>query len=414
MEQLANSLLVPRNGRLVPLSTLLSSVRDSDPDAMAAAAVSAPLSLQEQNDLPLRTRFDNALGNSHSLPPSGPRFSTDESVLSLGPSAFFNLQSIEDFDKEHAYDPHKLVPMQSTRVSVESTIKFQHLCDKHQIIRPKTQYVEPWPMNFKAKIVLGDETLETAEVYSSHKQANEALSKLALERFPFLISTGVKRKADESNLASVDKSENWVGLLYDNFQRKKRYEPCFQGLTTQSPPYRYSYTVSLDGGRPEPFQGSLCSSIKNAKADAAKQAVEWLRKECIMVTPVKRPKPDTSSHIGAIQALHAIDLDAEGSPALESPPSNKQRLHTLVASLGFIQPSWQVQHSVLPGKPDATKVAIYDVALRFGADAIAREPSLAGSIGQVEQIHGLKKAKEACCERVLAILEDIKQKRSKI
>ena len=406
-EQLWKTLLVAHNGRLLPLSKLTA---ERDPNTMAAAAaISSPFSSQEHNDLPFRRHIDNPF----SPPPSGQAALTDENVLSLGTSGFaLNLQDIHEFEKEKPYDPDRLVPLQTTKVSVEYTIKFQHLCDRHHI-RPEFEYEQPWPQNFKAKIVLDGETLETAEVFPSRKLAKESLAQQALERFPSLVehiaSAGAKRKVDDSNLSSVDRSENWVGLLNDNFLRTKRHAPMFQDYSTERPPFRFSCAVSLDGGPLEPFRGAILASKQDAKVGAAKLAVEWLRGQGVMTTPVKRPKPDapSSSHTGVTQTLHTTRLDREHPP--DSPSSAKQRLHHLVATLGFQQPSWQIEHSVLPGKPAAARVPIYDAALRFDAYAVAREPSLAGPTGRVEQIHGINNAKEACCERVLAILEDLTQ-----
>lgn len=380
----------------------------------AAAAISSPFSSQEHNDLPFKRHIDNPF----SPPPSGQPGLADENVLSLGTSGFaLNLQDIDDFEKENPYHPpgQGLVPLQSNKISVENTIKFQHFCDKLRI-SPNFEYEQPWPMNWKAKLVIGTETIETTEVYPCQKQAKEALSKLALERLPSLnlsAGAGMKRKVDDSTVSPVDKTENWIGLLNENFQRMKRYAPSFQDLCTESTPFRFSCAVSLNGGPLEPFQGGLFSRIQDARAGAAKLAVEWLRDQRIMTTPVKRQKQDSPSpsHTGATQAVEAVGLGADHSPATDSPSSSRQRLHLLVASLGFMQPVWQVQQSELAGKPVGANVRIYDAALRFSADVIAREPGLAGPIGQVEQVFGLNKAKEACCDEALKVLEEIKQRR---
>ena len=407
-----NSLVVPRNGRLVPLSKLTT---ERDPNTMAAAAaISSPFSSQEHNDLPFTRHIDNPF----CPPPSGQAALADENVPSLGTSGMsLNLQDMDDFEKEFPTKPagQGMVLLQSTKASVENTIIFQHLCDQHHVI-PNFEYEQPFPQNWKAKVVVGDETIGTTEVFPSKPYAKEALSKLALERFPSLnlsAGTGMKRKVDNSNLTAVDKSENWIGLLNDNFLRIKLYAPTYQEFRTETTPFRFSCEVSLNGGPLEPFQGGLCSSIKDAKAAAAKLAVEWLRNERVMITPVKRPKPDVPppSHTGVTQTLDAVGLDKERQ---ESPSSYRQRLHQLVASLGFIQPAWQIHHSALAGKPAATNVPIYDASVRFTADAVAREPSLEGAIGLVEQVHGINNAKEACCERVLTILEDIKQSRQMV
>lgn len=55
--------------------------------------------------------------------------------------------------------------------------------------------------------------------------------------------------------------------------------------------------------------------------------------------------------------------------------------------------------------------SFWDAASIFRAVDVAREPTLAGPIGRVERVFGKNKAKEACSERVLPVLEAIKQRR---
>ena len=87
-------------------------------------------------------------------------------------------------------------------------------------------------------------------------------------------------------------------------------------------------------------------------------------------------------------------------------------MHNLVASLGFQTPRWHHQKSAAAsGVPLVADSAFVDMALYFHEVDVAVEPGLAGPVGKVERVFGLKRAKEECCKKVLPLLEEIQRSR---
>ena len=387
---------------------------------MAAAAIlSSPISSQEHMELPLRT-LDPP-------PPSGQSTTSTNNTNSVfGVSGFGqlpNLQSIDDFDKEHPFQARlqgtKLIPIQNG-LNLDTAIKFQHLCDKHHI-RPVFEYDEPWPYAFKAKVTFDDESVETEGVFTSKKHAKEAVSKLAYDRLLLKPVASAKRKAEGeqgvNSAAAVDRSENWVGLLVENGQRSKKHTPAFQELATDTFPIRFACAIRLDGGPLEPFQAEICAKKPDAKAASAKLAVEWLRSEGLMTASAKRrkseskPKPQIQAQpAGITQALADVDINTE--PA-EPTSSYRQRVHILTAALGFQQPEFRKQsvNTATTVKPSGVLGPMFDMAAYFNAKDVAVEPRLEGPIGLVERVFGNQKAREACCAKVLPVLESIRESR---
>ena len=90
-----------------------------------------------------------------------------------------------------------------------------------------------------------------------------------------------------------------------------------------------------------------------------------------------------------------------------------EQVHQLGMTLGLkVQPKWAVRPSVLPsGQPLDNGSPFYDCHAEFDKRDTMVEECLRGRVGEVKHCLGQKKAKEACCERVLPILEEIKKRR---
>ena len=218
MDDLLNSLVVRQNGKIVSASQALDEQRSSQKDM--AAAVSSPLSSQELN-LPFRDNTFNDIEMNPFTPPPSAQGGNDENVPpKSGFGGMANLQNIADFDRENPYDPlakRKLVPLDGSKWNSDNIVKFHNLCQSHGFAPDYTySQSDTTPYRFNAKVVFGLNTEQTSEWYSSKRQARDAVCKLAVERFPPIDQkAGTKRKSSGLACASssVDKSENWVGIL---------------------------------------------------------------------------------------------------------------------------------------------------------------------------------------------------------
>lgn len=360
---------------------------------MAAAA--ATLTSSQERALPLR--IDNPF-----CPPPSAQPASVNSFLELG--GLPTLQDIDDFDKGFEF---KRI---DDKGSCDNVVKLQHLADK-QRIQPAYEYDEVLPQNFKAKVLFGAYSFDTPGLFPSKQQAKDAAAKIALEGLPSCITNpaaGIKRKAISSHrdlISTEDKSENWIGILTQNFAQKKKFEPKFFMYETNKVPPGFLCEVRLNGGPIELFKASgIFSRRQDAKAASSKLAVEWLRSNGHLEIPAKRPKLE-SLHTGLSQALGTVNLENDTI----KPQSFRQRVYELAAELGFQQPACQLHLCVMNGVPAGS---FYDAVAIFAAVDVQREPALAGPIGRVERVYGQKKAREACSERVLLVLAEIKQRRA--
>jgi len=152
----------------------------------------------------------------------------------------------------------------------------------------------------------------------------------------------------------------------------------------------------------------LYPSKPEAKKAAARDAVTWLRDQGKMATPVKCQRtvedaPLLPEQTGLTQLVADINVEAP------DPTSLPQRVHELVVSLGFSQPSFDSHPSLPPGGEFAkSSGAFVDMAANFSAKDVEKDPRLAGPIGKVEHVHGKKTAREMVCRELLPLLEEIK------
>ncbi|KAK3710692.1 hypothetical protein LTR37_010111 [Vermiconidia calcicola] len=413
---LLRSLVVPSQEQLAEIYNSSHATRPSQ-EAMATA-VSSQSSSQEQ-------RYNPGDQNPFSPPPSG---QTNDENASLAPSGFgelANLQSIDDFDKAFPYREKKpkLVAVRS-KGNPEASIKFQHLCDQCGI-RPEFTFSEPFPGYFQATVRFGGESVETIEPQPSKKQAKDAVCELAIPRITALESDkgGKKRKSvDASNESpDVDRSENWIGMLLENAQQKKSFMPTYQEYRTETFPTTFSCSVSVAGGPLSPFGGkTLFKAKQDAKAAAAREAVLWLRSAGLsQQSSVKRQKANSPENIrptgqtGLTQAIADVEMGRK-SPPTTTPLSLPQQVHNLAVSLGFHQPQFRSDLSSTANLRDGAPEGLpfYDMEARFDERDIAGEPKLAGPIGRVERVYGSKPARNACCEKVLLVLEDIQRRKN--
>ena len=158
------------------------------------------------------------------------------------------------------------------------------------------------------------------------------------------------------------------------------------------------------GDRPDqPFSSgqSTFPTKKDAKSAAAQSAVIWLRIQG-KLEETSEKKRRTSNSAG----------EAQTQAGSNDSSSVAQRVHELTAALGFLQPRWETTPSTgSSGQTVNGTGAFIDMAAHFNERDVRHEPRLQGPIGQVRHCFGKQKAKQACCELVLPVLEAIKRDR---
>lgn len=166
----------------------------------------------------------------------------------------------------------------------------------------------------------------------------------------------------------------------------------------------------LANGLPKSFGSKDVSfpSKQNAKATAAKEAVLWLREQHkFPLADVKRPKVDPNNlpagQTGLTQALKAFEME----------PNEKvtQHMNRLVQSLGLHTPAYDLQASNFSSAQRGPAQGYWDVAVTFDGRDVAQIPKLGGRIGEVKHVYGKTKAKEACSQKVVQLLEEIELSR---
>jgi hypothetical protein len=401
MDQLLEALLIPcTTGRLTPLISLAQGQQRT-----MAGAVSSPFSSQEQHDLPLRAHLDT---NPFASCPSGQASLAQDNAFHFddsGSAGLSYLQDIADFERETGTN---FTLLRSKKAKTENIVKLQQRGDKQQI-RPHYDVQEVFQQNFKAKVLYAGEIFETATLCRSKDEARDAVAKVALEHLPCIENkqvAGQKRKSDDRTPSPIDKSENWIGLLMQNHQQKKTFEPDYLEHESSDRPPRFFCEIKLNGGPLQLFNAGIFLRKQDAKAASAKLAVEWLRREGHLEMRTMRPRTEPNLlHTGPTQAIATVAMDKEPPT---KPMRFRQRVYELTASLGFQQPTCQPTLSVMHGVPGGS---FYDAESIFKAIDVEREPALAGPIGRVQHVHGKDNAKEACSERVLPVLEEIKRRR---
>ncbi|KAK5171193.1 uncharacterized protein LTR77_004337 [Saxophila tyrrhenica] len=421
MDELLNSLITPSQEQLQEAKIAIEEFRQKNqqeqhnPNMAAAAIVPLPDS-EHEIVLPHRTSIGQAArgeqpapltsSDGDSIAASGIRSLGELFASRTDPDIALELQSIEDFELQNPYQPNppaKVVPLPSSKGNYESTVKLHHLCDQRGV-RPEFTYNEPSAFRFSAKVEIGSLSFQTPNSFPTKKQAKDAACSLALSEPSNLDAVaGVKRKAPlvADVGPEVDRSEDWISILHDYAQRKKVAFAEYHESMSENPPFRFGCTVNISGGPAEPFGQDLgpFNSKQAARTSAAKEAVLWLRAQGVLrAAPSKRARPEFQDVVNkSLQEVDSAPLPV--------------RVHHLVAALGFSQPRFDCRLSKTKLGDVQVGVPIYDAAVFFDERDVVREPRLAGPIGRVEQVHGQKKAKEACYEQLLITLQQIQSSR---
>lgn len=167
---------------------------------------------------------------------------------------------------------------------------------------------------------------------------------------------------------------------------------------------RFVSALTIPERPQDSFRSEIFGTKKDAKADAAKAAVTWLRNEGLLNAPAEKRRRESGDESTTGIAGTGDDL-TKGK-------SIREQVHQLVATLGFQQPRMVAKPSTLPSdQSPGAGGRFYDCHAVFDERDTLMEETLRGPLGQVKNCSGQGKAKEACCERVLPILEEIKRKR---
>jgi hypothetical protein len=197
-------------------------------------------------------------------------------------------------------------------------------------------------------------------------------------------------------------------------QGKKLPQPIYQEYVTESNPVQFVCSAQISQSPQTPFGMGTgpFSTKKDAKVAAAKEAVCWLRANNHMRQPppkrikVERDSPPVTlpDRTSLTQAVQDVDLNLHQK---DSQPLTS-RLHDLVAVLRLRCPRFVATPCKTPsGAAAVPGMAVYQAALHFDEYDSKRIPRLAGPIGRVDGIYGQKKAKEACYEQAVQLLEQI-------
>ncbi|KAH9823759.1 hypothetical protein Tdes44962_MAKER04503, partial [Teratosphaeria destructans] len=455
MEQLLNHLLVPKHGQLVPAVSLPSSSLTRDGGNASQNSPSIPgntratnISLGTAHRVNRPLNIEKSSQNSKKRPmdamDSAPPLS-GQPIAHMEPLPFANvsggfmvgrpvLQSVEDFDRDNPWEPKpKLVAVAAPKINMQNKIALHDVCQKLGMVI-ELDVRETAPHCFAGSIKIGEAAcIENKGPFRSKKEAREALAAAALPLMQRVQldnqQCGKKAVLVRKSIAEHLTCENWVGTLQNYVQAHVRgyVVPDYTVYETKGNKPQFACTVTFPGAPLTPFGSTteLWPSKSEARKAAAREAVLWLRSQGadvraaqVLPTPAckKRKQTGTPPQVieadenftGSTQALTEVDVNAIGSDSLP------QRVHNMVALLGFTQPAWDTKPSLPPPGTlarDQSLGGFVDMACVFIAKDAEKEPRLAGRIGEVKNVYGRKKAKEMCCLEVLRVLEGIKQSR---
>jgi hypothetical protein len=177
------------------------------------------------------------------------------------------------------------------------------------------------------------------------------------------------------------------GLIYDETEHK----------TLAGPRFRCSVKI-LEGDQKFGDPNILFTRKKEAKQYASKKAINWLIEYKYMPADgsVRFPKPVVQP------SAKVIGPQVPKSPAAKSPkgPSFASQIPDMCFKLGFNQPKYEIEKT-------CDTPALYKGYAHFQGD-----PRIVNSkIGEVTDIFGKSRVKEAIAEEVLSFLKDIERQR---
>lgn len=165
---------------------------------------------------------------------------------------------------------------------------------------------------------------------------------------------------------------------------------------------RFAFTVEIAESSLK-FGGEVLSfsNKKDAKAYAAKKAIDWLIANNYMPSngPIRFPKPPPPVQSTQFPQRKPVP-PSDQSTLAQGSIKYAALIPPLCGKLGFGPPQYEITQAKDDGIPFYNGYAIFP-----------GNPIVEGKVGKVFNVHGQKKAKEQCAEIVYSFLKDIERQR---
>lgn len=353
-----------------------------------------------------------------------------------------NLMSIEAWEKENPYSPPATKPMSPPASDItparlernkgKDTQTFNTECQRRGLTH-EFRFDEVAKGCFDVTLFVEGQKFDRAGPYASHRDAKEAMCRLALGKLSELefknaaeSGSGKKRKSSElsganSSIPDGIEDENWLGIINSKSishtprrgatltqrlayaQQQKLEYPDYE---FEEEPQSYKCTMSFAGTPLQAFGLSYgpFPSKNTAKKAAAMEAVKWLRAEGkLSSTPLTTTKRRKSSLPQQPDPNAMTDSPSTPSPSATSSESAAQQVFDLARRLGFSQPKFNTFRR---------EGNFVDESATFMEKDVRYEPRLEGTHGQVRRVFGKKAAHEECCRLVVRFLKRIQRERT--
>ncbi|KAI9876999.1 MAG: hypothetical protein M1830_005065 [Pleopsidium flavum] len=263
--------------------------------------------------------------------------------------------------------------------------RLNHLCQERGL-RPVFDFDEPEPQKFTAVVRFGELVFTTeGKVFESKREAKEAVAAQGMRVLEDVPVPGAGAGVGGGE------GENWVGMLAEFYTTTSpTTSPTYISfaLGTTNPLYASECTIdehpaSTFGGRNLSFPNK-----KAAKANAAKEAVLWLRANGYMSSVAGNNKK-RKAKVGGMEAIIA---------EVKNPDKEKSwaaKVTDLCIHLSLQPPTYQLT-------PSPLAQSMYSGGACFTHDPLIKSP-----VGEVRNVFGKKNAKEACAERVVEFLMEL-------
>ncbi|KAI9835468.1 MAG: hypothetical protein M1819_002386 [Sarea resinae] len=262
------------------------------------------------------------------------------------------------------------------------------------------------PPLFQASLRLdGKEIEHDGTAYFNKKEAKAAVSLRGIE---LLERMDEKREAE----SKMDKNENWIGLLAEYCVAEGIAPPAYDFHQVEDQ-LKFVCSVRIEK-RLEAFGSSskLFPTKKAAKANAASEAVEWLRETSLLEKDCQHPKKKKrlgSSHntapivSGGSMSVGEEKLINEQEDAVEVQKVTKGQ-----KTLGEQEALRSVKEISFAKKVNAPEYRLASTeqapTIYSGAAYFTNDPLVKGPIGAIRHVRGRKVAKEQCAKKVLEFL----------
>ncbi|KAF2090921.1 hypothetical protein K490DRAFT_62252 [Saccharata proteae CBS 121410] len=277
-------------------------------------------------------------------------------------------------------------------------IRFHELCQAKGYL-PELDFVELLPAKFTAKLTVAGQTITAEGPFPSKKEAKAAVCEMGLkviEQLPSSVQTPPKQD-----------TVNWIGTLLEYCSKTHISQPTYQdyqsGEATNCLHFSCELTIpqypdQIWGGRDKFFRNK-----KDAKTNASREAVEWLRANGHMSdngSSKKKAKVSPGMGAGSTKVANSpVPRPKSNSPLdhekaeLDRELTYTQQVVEYIPKLKLSQPEYRLTQ-------DEEASGFWSGAAYFQS-----EGGIEVAIGKVSHVYGQKAAKNECAKRVLAYLK---------